>query len=158
MAIKNRLTDRVGLNQYCAARQGHPGIKRLRALATLGAPAESPMETRLRWLLMKAGLPSPEVQVDLHDNDGRFLGRVDLYYSTARLAIEYDGDNHRDRFVEDNRRQNLLLSAGFSLLRFTASDIYRRPDTVAALVKGTVDAKRAEFSRRITPLTSNGRN
>jgi len=38
------------------------------------------METRLRWLLLSAGLPQPEVQVDLRDDDGDFLGRADLYY------------------------------------------------------------------------------
>jgi very-short-patch-repair endonuclease len=46
------------------------------------------------------------------------------------LILEYDGANHRDRLVEDDRRQNRLLSAGFGLLRFTAADIYNRPDLV----------------------------
>jgi hypothetical protein len=49
------------------------------SLATLAAPAESPMETRLRWLLIQAGLPHPEAQVDLRDSDGRFVGRADVY-------------------------------------------------------------------------------
>lgn len=109
--------------------------RRLRLLAEFAEPAESPMETRLRWLLIQAGLPRPEVQKDLRDVDGRFLGRADLYYSSARLVIEYDGANHRDRLVEDNRRQNLLLNAGFRLLRFTAADIHQRPEVVTALVR-----------------------
>src|SRR5260370_42475768 len=53
-------------------------------------PAESPMEARLRWVLIQAGLPRPQVQADLRDSDGRFLGRADLYYPAARLVIEYD--------------------------------------------------------------------
>ena len=81
------------------------------------------METRLRWLLIQRGLPRPEVQVNLGDDKNRY-GRADLYYPAARLILEYDGAKHRDRLVEDNRRQNLLLSAGFQLLRFTAGDIY----------------------------------
>jgi len=101
----------------------------------LAEPAESPMETRLRWLLLQAGLPRPQVQTDLRDGDGRFVGRADLYYRTARLVIEYDGANHRDRLVEDNRRQNLLLNAGFRLLRFTAADIHQRPDVVTSQVQ-----------------------
>ncbi|TMD14303.1 MAG: DUF559 domain-containing protein [Chloroflexi bacterium] len=72
---------------------------------------------------------------DLRDGDGRFVGRADLYYPAARLVIEYDGGNHRDRLVEDNRRQNLLVNAGFRLLRFTAADIYHRPDVVVAQVR-----------------------
>lgn len=100
----------------------------------LAAPAESPMETRLRWLLLQAGLPRPQVQTALHDSAGRFVGRADLYYPEARLVIEYDGVNHRERLVEDNRRQNLLMNAGFRLLRFTAADLHQRPEIIKALV------------------------
>ena len=52
----------------------------------LAEPAESPMETRLRWLLIQAGLPSPQVQSELRNSDGRFVGRADLYYRSARLV------------------------------------------------------------------------
>jgi very-short-patch-repair endonuclease len=101
----------------------------------LAEPAESPMETRLRWLLLQAGLPKPEVQTNLHDSAGRFVGRADLYYPSARLVIEYDGANHRDRLTEDNRRQNHLFRAGYGLLRFTAPDVLQRPDFVVALTR-----------------------
>jgi hypothetical protein len=101
----------------------------------LAEPAESPMETRLRWLLLDAGLPRPHVQVDLRDHDGRFVGRADLCYPEHRLAIEYDGANHRERLVDDNRRQNLMLAAGYQLLRFTAADLMQSPDRVVAQVR-----------------------
>jgi len=104
----------------------------------LAEPAESPMETRLRWLLLKSGLPSPKVQVDLRDADGRFIGRADLYYSVARLVIEYDGASHRERLAEDNRRQNNLVDAGFRVLRFAAADLRQRPATVVALVRNAL--------------------
>jgi very-short-patch-repair endonuclease len=93
------------------------------------------METRLRFLLIEAGLPRPEVQADLRDTDGRFIGRADLYYPQKRLVIEYDGANHRERLVEDNRRQNALLNAGFRLLRFTAADVHQRPESIAGQVR-----------------------
>jgi very-short-patch-repair endonuclease len=132
MAVRNGATSTT-LESYATARTGRPGIRRMLELAALAAPAESPMETRLRWLLLKANLPEPEVQVDLRDAEGRFVGRADLYYPAARLVIEYDGLNHRDRLAEDNRRQNLLINAGFTLLRFTASDL-DRPNVVASQV------------------------
>jgi very-short-patch-repair endonuclease len=103
----------------------------------LAEPAESPMETRLRWTLLQAGLPRPQVQAELRNQEGRFLGRADLYYPAARLVIEYDGQNHRDRIVEDNRRQNALLDAGFNLLRFTATD---RPEAITTLVRRALRA------------------
>lgn len=98
----------------------------------LAEPAESPMETRLRWCIIRAGLPTPQVQTRLHDAAGRFVGRADLFYPQSRLVIEYDGANHRDRLVEDNKRQNLLVSAGYRLLRFTSAD---QPELITAQVK-----------------------
>lgn len=92
-------------------------------------------------LLVIAGLPRPEVQVSIHDDQGRFLGRPDLLYPRQRLAIEYDGGNHRDRMVEDNRRQNGLVGAGYRLLRFTAADVYGTPDTVAMQVRHSLARK-----------------
>ena len=93
------------------------------------------METRLRWLLISARLPRPEVQAELHDSSGRFVGRADLYYPAARLVIEFDGGNHRERLVADNRRQNVLLNAGYRLLRFTSADVFQRPEVVVAQVR-----------------------
>ena len=112
----------------------------MRALAALAAPAESPMETRLRWLLIDPGLSRPEVQKDLRDGDGRFVGRADLYYPAARLVIEYDGGNHRDRLVDDDRRQNALVEAGYRLLRYTAPDLYQRPELIVTQVRKALPA------------------
>ena len=121
---------------------GHPrakGVARLRRVVDLAEPkAESAMETRLRMLLVLAGLPRPEAQVSIRDVEGRFVGRPDLLYRRQRLAIEYDGGNHRDRLVDDNRRQNGLVGAGFRLLRFTAADVYGTPDRVATGVLSAI--------------------
>jgi very-short-patch-repair endonuclease len=94
----------------------------------LAEPAESPMETRLRWLLLEAGL-RPQVQTELR------VGRADLYFPAARLVIEYDGGNHRDRMVDDDRRQNALIDAGFRILRYTASDVYQKPEVIVMQVR-----------------------
>jgi hypothetical protein len=117
-------------------------------LGALAEPAESPMETRLRWILLKAGLPRPEVQRDLHDQNGSFVGRADLYYPDARLVIEYDGGNHRDRMVDDDRRQNLILRAGYRLLRFTSADVYNRQQVIVSMVRGELSGRAAASSTR----------
>ncbi|TMC53196.1 MAG: DUF559 domain-containing protein [Chloroflexi bacterium] len=124
-ALRLRLIDKVTLT-------------RQHSLGALAAPAESPMETRLRWLLLQAGLPQPEVQAELRDTAGRFLGRADLFYPAARLVVEYDGTSHRERLVEDNRRQNLLINAGFRILRFTATDVHQRSEVVVAQVRSAL--------------------
>ena len=91
-------------------------------------------------VLVLAGLPRPEVQVSIQDDQGRLLGRPDLLYRPQHLAIEYDGGNHRDRLVDDNRRQNRLIGAGFYFLRFTAADVYGTPDSVVAQVRDKLRA------------------
>ncbi len=124
------------LRGYVSEHPGTKGIARLRRVVDLAEPkSESAMETRLRMLLELAGLPRPQVQVSVHDDEGRFLGRPDLFYVRHGLGVEYDGGNHRDRLVDDNRRQNGLVGAGFRLLRFTAADVYGNPETVAMQVR-----------------------
>lgn len=136
MALNARLTDRVALEQKLADRAGRPGAKAFRRMIHLADPgAESPMETRLRVLLVRAGLPAPETQVELKNQYGAVIARVDLFYEAARLAVEYDGDVHRQQLAQDLRRQNDLLAAGYQLLRFTAADVYRRPDEVIDRVR-----------------------
>jgi hypothetical protein len=141
-ALRLKLTDRMALVQAQSVC--------VRLLGPLAEPAESPMETRLRWMLVKAGLPRPEVQRPLYDSQGRFVGRADLYYDRASLVVEFDGGNHRDRLTEDNRRQNMLINAGYTVLRFTASDIFNRPNTVVAQVSAAVgaSARRPAAGRR----------
>ena len=143
MALAAQKTDRDAMVRHSYFARGQQGVKRLRWLIDRAAPAQSPMETRLRWILLEAKLPVPEVQADLFDARGRFIGRADLYYPDHRLVLEYDGGNHRDRLVSDDRRQNLILDAGFRLLRFTAPDIYRRPAAVVALVRNGLGRKSA---------------
>ncbi|HEX9097564.1 MAG TPA: DUF559 domain-containing protein [Candidatus Dormibacteraeota bacterium] len=127
---------------HIAEHPGAKGIARLRRVVELAEPkSESAMESRLRMLLVLAGLPRPEVQVSVHDEQGGFLGRPDLLYRVHGLAIEYDGGNHRDRLVDDNRRQNGLINAGLRLLRFTSADVYGNPDLVAMQVRHALTAR-----------------
>ena len=141
-ALCRGLTDAAALIRYVAAAKGRPGTRKLFSLAALAAPAESPMETRLRWLLMEARLPRPQVQVNLRNGAGLFVGRADLYYPEARLVLEYDGHNHRERLVEDDRRQNLMLNAGYRLLRFTSADLFNRAEVVVAQVRAALSRRR----------------
>jgi hypothetical protein len=142
LALRAGLVTVADLRVHVAEHPGAKGVARLRRVIELAEPkAESAMETRLRMLLVLAGLPPPEVQVSIHDDQGRFLGRPDLLYRLQGLAIEYDGGNHRDRLVEDNRRQNGLIGAGLRLLRFTAADVYGNPDLVAMQVRHALGAR-----------------
>ena len=135
-ALHSGLVHRTELSGWIDARAGRKGVRRARRVLELAdAKAESPMETRLRMLLVLNGVPPPELQVTIRDEQGSFVGRPDLFFREQRLGIEYDGETHRASLVEDNRRQNRLLMAGIRLLRFTAADVLRRPDRVLAQVR-----------------------
>ena len=104
------------------------------------AGSESPMESRLRVLLVTDGLPKPLVQAPVQDETGVLIARADLCYRTERVVVEYDGMNHRERLAADNRRHNQLTDAGFRVLRFTANDILHRQASVVAIVRRVLAA------------------
>lgn len=124
----------------CAA--GLRGVRRAHRALSLSDPrAESPPETRLRLLLVEAGL-APVPQHVVLDAGGRFVARVDLAFPAARVAVEYDGravHEREDVFARDRQRQNMLLACGWLVLRYTAADLrWRRAgvvDEVCAAVR-----------------------
>jgi very-short-patch-repair endonuclease len=137
-------SGRLGLDHLTSWADDHAGNRGMRnlrrVLGFLDAAAESPMESRLRMVLVLGGLPRPRAQVTIRDRWGRALGRPDLYYPEQRLGIEYDGGSHRESLAEDNRRQNRLLKAGVRLLRFTAADVLRDPESVVSQVRAVLCA------------------
>jgi very-short-patch-repair endonuclease len=136
MALHAGLVSHTKMSEWIDSCRGRKGVAAARRVLELASrAAQSPMETRLRMLLVLRGLPHPEVQVTIRDHDGSFVGRPDLYYPDHRLGLEYDGETHRVSLVADNRRQNRLLMVGIRLLRFTSSDVMRLPQSVVAQVR-----------------------
>jgi hypothetical protein len=139
MALHRRLVSANSLKAWADANRGRRGVAVLRHALELAEPAaESPMETRLRLLLILAGLPKPRVQIKLRDRSGAVFARPDLYYPNHRLAIEYDGVTHKDSITGDNRRQNRLFDTGHRILRFTAGDVLGDPSAVVSLVRRAI--------------------
>ena len=91
---------------------------------------DSPMETRLRLLLVLAGLPEPQVNVRLRDENGTVVMRLDLSWPRVRLAVEYDGRQHLedpDQWERDVDRKEELGNS-WRLIRVTRKGIYDWPD------------------------------
>ena len=129
---------RPDLDAHLGGRSSGRGSARARAVLPVADPrAESPMESVLRWLLHEARLPTPELQYVVRDRAGVVLGRADLAWPEQRVLVEFDGDVHRERdvFVNDLRRQNRLVAAGWTVLRFTSADVLGRPDDVIAEIR-----------------------
>ena len=81
-------------------------------------------------------VPMPACQFEIRSGR-RLLGRVDFAFPDRRLAIEVDGYEHHaslDAFQRDRARQNDLVAAGWTVLRFTWDDVHQRPERVAAAI------------------------
>jgi very-short-patch-repair endonuclease len=91
------------------------------------------LEPRMARLLRDADLPSAEFQHVVCDARGRHIARVDFAYPDRRVGIEVDGWSvHASRraLQSDVERQNELVTAGWTVLRFTWHDVVRRPAKV----------------------------
>jgi very-short-patch-repair endonuclease len=135
------LVDGDHLRDELTAHAGLRGVRRAATALRLSDPlAESPPESRLRLLLVDAGL-RPVSQHDVVGPDGRWLARVDLAFPAARVAVEYDGravHEREDVFARDRQRQNALVRAGWVVLRYTAGDL-RRGSLVVAEVRACLE-------------------
>jgi very-short-patch-repair endonuclease len=70
--------------------------------------------------------------------------RVDLMWPELRCAVEIDGPDHRGslKYADDRRRDNMLVLAGFAVLRFTNSEVADDPARVAATIATLLRARR----------------
>ncbi|MFI5843526.1 type IV toxin-antitoxin system AbiEi family antitoxin [Catenuloplanes sp. NPDC051500] len=127
------------LEAFARGRASWPGVNLFTSrLAEAERLAESPMETLTRLLITDAGLPRPVAQFDIMAR-GRWLARVDLAYPALHIALEYEGDHHRDRttFRRDIPRLRRIEQAGWLILRLTADDILRTPAETLRLITAT---------------------
>lgn len=115
-----------------AAHSGERGAIRARKAARyVRAGVDSPMETRLRMLIVLAGLPEPTVNYILRDLAGDWLARFDLSYPDLKLIVEYDGRQHADDAAQwegDIERREFLADGGWKLVVVTSKGIYREPE------------------------------
>lgn len=93
---------------------------------------ESPMETRLRLLIVLAGLPEPKVNHILRRVDGEWWMRLDLSYPEQKVLVEYDGRQHAEdtrQWHKDIRRREWLERTGWATVTVTFPGIFDEPDT-----------------------------
>jgi hypothetical protein len=87
---------------------------------------DSGPETVTRLGLVAGGLPCPRVNEVVTDPEGRYVKRVDLVYPAERVAIEYDGDQHRtdrEQWREDVRARRRLEELGWIVIVVVGDDL-----------------------------------
>ena len=129
------------------ARRGRPGCAALRSVldGRLGddpAPL-SEWSRMVEDLLVGFGLDRPRLEYRICRSDGTLIAQVDLAYPRRRVAIELDSvrwHHNRRSFVEDRRRRNRILLAGWDVLNFTWDDYLDRPADLCAQVAAACTA------------------
>jgi very-short-patch-repair endonuclease len=111
--------------------RGVRGIRTLRLAARDVRPGtDSPMETKVRLALVRAGLPEPVIGYTIRTPEGAFIGTPDLAYIRERIAIEYEGDGHRtDRriFSNDIERRELMQEQDWYVIRVVSAHLFPSP-------------------------------
>ena len=133
----------AGVIALADARPGLPGVRRLRVTAELcDGGAESPPESRLRLMLVGAGLPAPETQIEFRDEYGHPFIRVDMGWREWMVAVEYDGVQHwsdRKQRSWDIERIALLEAMGWVVVRVSA-EMLSRPHVIVDRVRNKLRA------------------
>ena len=138
--LTRRLLGPDELSRAIAERPGAWGNpRRRRALLDMRTGAAGPAERRLHRLLRNAGLTGWLSNEPLSGHLGIYAN-ADVYFPHVRLVIEIDGAafHGRDRFQADRTRQNLLVGAGCTVLRFTWKDLTQRPESVIAQIEASL--------------------
>ena len=107
--------------EFALAAGRRVGAARLReALPFIRQDSWSRPESITRCHLVKAGLPEPVLNRDYFDAHGIHLGCIDLSYPEFKVAIEYQGSQHAQRYARDVERIERLRAEGWIVIQVTA--------------------------------------
>lgn len=125
------------------ARRRRGVIAARRALEWLDPRSASRPESHLRFNLVEAGLPRPEVNRAIFDSFGQWVAEPDLHYREARLCLEYNGTVHADvaRMRRDITRALDIARIEWLTLTFGPVEVFRRPDDAVSVVRSYLDLR-----------------
>jgi very-short-patch-repair endonuclease len=113
--------------------------------------SESVGESRARLLLHAIGF-EPTPQVEIRDQQGRLIGRVDFLLERQRVIVEFDGlikyadANGRAALAAEKSREDRMRALGYEFVRLTWADL-SRPAAVNRLMR---QAQARTYARRAT--------
>lgn len=125
LASRDELAEAVSRLRF---RSGSPHAAS--ALEFADERSESVGESRLRVLMANAGLPTPELQAELYDEERRLVGRVDFLFEDQRVIVEFDGetkyaDDDGTIILAEKWREDRLRELGYLVIRISWADLAR---------------------------------
>jgi very-short-patch-repair endonuclease len=153
-ALRRRLVTKKSLAELGRRHRGLRGVRVLRGLLEQGddpAFTRSAAEERTLRLLRRAALPEPETNVMVNGFE------VDLLWRRERLVVDLDGfayHGSRASFEGDRRRDALLVSAGYRVIRVTWRQLTSEPEAVlVALTRALWTPVAPELTANLRPDT-----
>ncbi len=124
----------------CPTRPGVARMRRVLSAESTSGFTRSEAERRLLGLIRQAQLSPPET-------NARLLGyEVDCLWRAQRLVVEVDGaafHGHRRVFERDRGRDQVLVAAGYRVIRVTWLQLEREPLAVLARIAQALGAAAA---------------
>lgn len=133
----NHLSSAARLRTTLERHPARRGRETLHAAFGLLHPgAESPPETDLRLICVEAGLVGFSVNLEVPIPGSGRRRRIDLAFVREKVALEYQGDHHRDvqQWREDMTRLAELESIGWTVIYVNADDL-RDPAALVARIR-----------------------
>ena len=135
-AVQQRVLSVDQLIVIHARLTGLRGVRQLHTVITeLVEGTHSQAEHELVSIVRRAGLAGWRPNFFVRIAGRRYF--IDLAFPDARLAVEVDGRAHHSdarAFRRDRQRQNDLVAAGWTVLRFTWEDLMQDPAGVIARI------------------------
>jgi hypothetical protein len=125
-----------------------PGVRRMRQVLGQRPPAAPPTESLLETLGLQLarGVPrleDPVRQLEVFDDKGRFVARVDLCWPELGLFLELDGEHHKGQPVYDASRETSIVAAtGWLCARLTWTEVVHHPAATARRLGAIVEQAR----------------
>jgi very-short-patch-repair endonuclease len=105
--------------------------------------AESPYETKTRLTLVGGGLPRPQTQIEVLNEWGAVVARIDMGWEEWKVGVEFDGAHHWTDPVQRTRdidRLAELEAMGWRIVRVSADMVRHRPYMILARSRSALRA------------------
>ncbi|MCW2706872.1 MAG: hypothetical protein JWM22_714 [Frankiales bacterium] len=135
-AMRSSTITHKQLTAAVRAHHAKPGYRRMRKVLLWSDPkCGSVLESAFRVLVLEAGLARPNSQYRIGG------ARVDFCWVVLRIVVEVDGrrfHDPEDSRNKDRKRDHMLVSTSWRLLRFTWQEIVHDPGYVLGILNATL--------------------
>ena len=118
---------------------------------------ESPGESRTAYFCWQMHLPKPEPQVEICDEDGVVVARLDFAWAEFGVFLEFDGKEKYMRFrregetldeflMREKKREELICKlTGWTCIRIGWAELHQ-PELLARRIRAILDSRRTSAS------------